>query len=104
VDGTSAAKVNLALVLSVTPSGAGPERMVVTGGDLTSHWYLAGVVSQLPATSLARTSRTWTRRVRSDHWSGEVHELYAVPFRAHWKVRVPGRLSVPVNVKVATVF
>jgi hypothetical protein len=43
-------------------------------------------------------------RVRSDHWSGEVHELYAVPSRAHSKVRFCGavRLSLPVNSKVAT--
>jgi hypothetical protein len=101
---TSAAKVNLALVLSVMPSGAGPDRMVVTGGDLTSHSYLAGVGSKLPATSRARTSRTCTRRVRSDHWSGDVQELYAVPSRAHWKASAPGRLSLPVNSKVATVF
>src|SRR5688572_11779987 len=42
-------------------------------------------------------------RVRSEYCSGEVHELYAVPSSAHWKVRLNGRLSVPSKVKCATV-
>ena len=47
---------------------------------------------------------TCVPRVRSDHWSGEVQELYAVPSSAHSNVRFSGavRLSLPVNSKVAT--
>ena len=51
-----AANVNVASVLSVISSGAGPERIVVTGGALTIHVQLAGVGSQLPQASRARTS------------------------------------------------
>src|SRR5918999_297359 len=100
----SETKLNVAVVLSVTSSGAGPEVIVVTGGAATFHSYLAGVGSKFPAASLARISRTWVPRVRSDHWSGEVHELYAVPSSAHWKVTFPARLSEPANSKVATVL
>src|ERR687895_555323 len=98
----SETKLNFALVLSVTPSGAGPEVMIVTGGAATLHSYLAGVGSKLPAASLARISMTCLPRWRSDHWSGEVQELYAVPSSAHWKVSCPARLSEPANSNVAT--
>src|ERR687895_259789 len=77
--GVDAAKVNVALLLSVTSSGAGPERMVVTGGDATRHVQVSGVGSQLPQASRARTSSVCTPRVRSEYSSGEVHELYCVP-------------------------
>ena len=73
------------------------------GGAATIHSYRAGVGSKLPATSRARMSITCVPRTRSDHWSGEVQELYAVPSSAHSKVRSPARLSVPVNSNVATV-
>src|SRR5687768_1594953 len=99
---TSATKVNFALVLSVISAGA--VRNLVIGGAATTHSYRAGVESQLPATSRARMRRTCVPRTRSDHWSGEVHELYEVPSRAHWNTSAPFRLSVPLNSNVATVL
>src|SRR5688572_513233 len=76
--------------------------MVVTGGALTCQVKLSGVGSQLPAASRARTRSVCMPRVRSEYCSGDVHELYAVPSRAHWKVRLNGRLSVPSKVNSAT--
>src|SRR5918992_159325 len=59
--------VNVALVLSVTSSGAGPEMMVVTGGAFTSHVQTSGVGSQFPQASRARTWNTCTCRERSTY-------------------------------------
>ena len=98
-----AAKVNVAFLLSVTSSGAGPERMVVTGGALTSHVQLSGVGSQLPHSSRARTSSVCTRRVRSKYSMPESHGANCVPSSAHWNVRSAGRLSVPSKVNSANV-
>src|SRR5919106_1801990 len=102
--GTSVTKVKVAFVFSVISSG--PERIVAWGGAVTVHSYRAGVVSKFPAASFARTRSTCAPRVRSENCWGETHELYAVPSSAHSNVRDDAgvRLSLPVNVNVATVF
>ncbi len=98
---TFAWKVNVASVLSVI--SAGPVSMVVTGGSSTIQVWLAGVTSKLPAASLARINMVCEPCVRSENCCGATHELYAVPSRAHSKVRSGEsvRLSLPVKEKVA---
>src|ERR671914_1972076 len=104
---TSAENVKVTLVSVVSScSTPGPDRIVTTGGGATIHVYSSGVDSMLPAASTARRRSVCVPRVRSEYCSGEVHEFQdVVESRAHSKVSSSAgvRLSVPLNVKVATV-
>src|SRR5918997_1759085 len=92
--GWSAWKVKVALVLSV--SGAGPDRIVVSGGGVTLQLRLAGVRSALPAASLARTRSWCTPTGRSEYRAGEVQALNAAPSSEHSNVE-PASLAEKVS-------
>src|SRR5918992_4861701 len=98
-------KVTVRSVVS-SCSTPGPERIVTTGGGATIQVYASGVDSIFPAASTARRRSVCEPRVRSENCSGEVQEFQdVVESRAHSKVRSAAgvRLSLPLNVKVATV-
>ena len=98
---TSAVKVNVWSLASVISSG--PVRMIPIGGCETVHVYSAGVGSNRPATSLARTRSVCVPRVRSENcWASSTS---CSPRRraSTRSVTSPTRLSVPANVKVAIV-
>jgi hypothetical protein len=79
----SLVNVNVALELAVRPEG--PLSMVVSAAAVsTVHEYVAGVLSRLPAGSVARTANVRGPSASPLYVFGEVHASYAAPSRLHW--------------------
>src|ERR687895_349980 len=91
-------KVNVAELMSV--SAAGKVRIVDSGGGVTCQLRTAGVVSMLPATSIARTRSWCTPTAKSMSCNGEMHALNAAPSSEQRKV-APSSLEE--NTKLALV-
>src|SRR6476620_5195167 len=68
---------------------------VTTGAVSITQVRSAGVGSELPAASIARTAKTCEPTARSAYFFGDVHPSKAPPSKAHSKV--PGSVAVKVN-------
>jgi hypothetical protein len=88
-----AENVNVALVLVVVAGGLSP--IVVSGAVVsTVIARLAGLVSVLPAASMARTSKVWAPSARAAVVRGDVQAAKAPVVTRHWKL-APGSLEKP---------
>ena len=90
-------KLNVAVVVVTVPEG--PAVIVVSGGTTTVQLWLAGVVSTLPAVSVAWTWKVWAPPARAVYVTGEVQALNDPASNLQAKVAV----SVAVKLKVAEV-
>ena len=72
-------------------------------GETTSHVWLAGVSSRLPAASIATAVSVWLPSVSSVSSYGEPHDSSGAPSSAHSKSRSAGSVwsSVPERTNVA---
>src|ERR687895_2188472 len=95
--GSFATNSSVASVSTVVASG--PDSIVVTGGVLPAsapivQVWTAGVLSTLPETSTARTSKRCSPSARADSVSGDSHGAKAAVSNMHWNVT-----SLPLSVQ-----